>query len=128
MSEKSESYIVTTNIRSSDNINDVIDNNLIILGIYSSLEESKNSIENHVRLLMTDDKRTLTIYKVPLEDFKLYTFTKSDLKSVIDKAKLTDINLEKLDAKDAQDTETRLQNEFQTLVDNGVKPINVTTT
>lgn len=58
-----------------------------LIGSYESLKDAKDSVKNHALLIADNDTQCLTIYKVNLEDNKVYDFYRKDLKTAIDAAK-----------------------------------------
>ena len=68
--------------------------NEVILGSYQTLDEAKNSIDSHARLMTTDPNVKLNVYAVPLEKYRLYTFTKGEMKEAMEKNLREDYELE----------------------------------
>lgn len=87
-------YLVAT-CTDNNNILENKNDDVIILGSYRTLEEAKDAISfSHVRLVIADPTRSVTIYKVPLDEYKFFTFTRNDLTEEIKEVKLQDIRLE----------------------------------
>lgn len=57
-----------------------------IIGSYESLQDAKLAVEENVDLIMDNDKQYLSIYKINLDDCKIYDFYRKDLKLAVDKA------------------------------------------
>lgn len=57
-----------------------------IIGAYETLEDSKRSVSANANLIMDNDKQCLTIYKVNLEDNKVYDFYRKDLPEAVEEA------------------------------------------
>ena len=54
-----------------------------IIGSYESMEDAKQAINENVELIMDNDKQYLSLYKVNLEDCKVYDFYRKDLKDAV---------------------------------------------
>lgn len=57
-----------------------------ILGSYESLQDAKHAVEAHAHIIMDNDKQHLTIYKVNLEENKVYDFYRKDLTKAVEAA------------------------------------------
>lgn len=79
---------------------------LDILGNYEDLEDAKRSVEANAHLIMDNDNQYLNLYKVDLEQCKMFSFYRKNLQDPIAKA----LKEQKMaDAKAAERTRRELE-------------------
>lgn len=57
-----------------------------MLGTFENLEDAKEAIDGNAQLIADNDNQHLTLYKVDLEQNRLFTFYRKDLQEPIAKA------------------------------------------